>query len=88
MQDISITNGFPPEVFAVLATGESVRLMKDGTEFAVITPTCGVGEQRQEFIEWANGRRATYEIEKYELTKEEVDSWRDRSIGRVAPFAE
>ncbi|MEQ8848277.1 hypothetical protein [Botrimarina sp.] len=91
MQDFSIAD-LPnelPRFLELVASGEQVRLCNGETEIAVVTPSRSVEDATPRGpISRMLELREKYNLAEYGFTKEEVDSWRDRSPGREPPSFE
>jgi antitoxin (DNA-binding transcriptional repressor) of toxin-antitoxin stability system len=81
MQELSVATTALPEILAVVAKGETVRLTDSGHEVALVLPTERPKKAQRPFVEWIAELRDKYGWDANGLTKEEVDSWRDKSPG-------
>lgn len=92
MQEVSVTEANLPDLLAAVARGESVRLVQEGREVAVVTPSEVRDDDGPGKIDrspgWMMRLRDKYLLDKCGFTKEEIDSWRDRSPGREPPAFE
>lgn len=80
-----------PEILAAVAAGESVRLLEEGTVVATVQPpprplANRLADPAKSFGEAVAELREKYDLDKNGVTREEVESWRDRSPGREPPF--
>lgn len=81
MQDLSVNDAAMTDLMAIVAKGETVRLIQSGKEVALVFPKERIKKTARPFVEWIEELRAKYNWSANGLTKEEVDSWRDKSPG-------
>jgi antitoxin (DNA-binding transcriptional repressor) of toxin-antitoxin stability system len=81
MQDLSVNDAAMTDLMAMVAKGETVRLMESGKEVALVFPKERQRKPAPPFAEWVTELRGKYDWNANGLTKEEVDSWRDKSPG-------
>lgn len=80
MQEFSVATTALPEILAVVARGESVRLVDDGRAIAVLSPI-----PQEPLPKLGEGLfaalREKYQLDKHGFTEEEIEAMRDRSPG-------
>jgi hypothetical protein len=81
MQDLSVNDAAMTDLMAMVAKGETVRLIESGQEVALVFPKERLRKPQRPFVEWITELREKYDWDANGLTKEEVDSWRDKSPG-------
>lgn len=86
MQEFSVSDLTVPQLLAAVAKGEKIRLCEAGREVAVVMPSPKAKPPGKPFVEFVQALREKYDMDRDGFTKEEVDSWRDKSPGRESPF--
>ncbi len=89
MQDLSVNDAAMTDLMAMVAKGETVRLLDNGQQVALVSPISepqtSPDEKAGEAIDRAPGwwmrLREKYELDKYGFTDEEIAAMRDRSPG-------
>lgn len=96
MQEFSVNDAALSEIMVFVAKGETVRLLDNGQQVALVSPTSEPQTSRangeEEAIDRAPGwwmrLREKYNIDEIGFTQEEIDSMRDRSPGPEPPVFE
>ena len=84
MIDLTLTDASPdwPPLVDALKAGDSVRLVVDGRPIGVVSPVGEDQATKKSFAEFMHDWRTRNNVEEIGFTRDEVESWRDRTPGR------